>query len=183
MSIRISFDLSDQDVKHFQRIAKNARSLVKDAGEDEITGKTEQLLKKVKTAKTPDFINERLDNLRSLLDMLRDKDWALGGAERERVLTALAYFCDPEDVIPDVTPGFGFLDDAIMVELVNRELKHEIEAYADFRAYCERENKRTGRHSATRGEWLESKRKELFERMRRRIRRDRGSAATINRIF
>ncbi|HEX6928082.1 MAG TPA: hypothetical protein VF267_02455, partial [Gammaproteobacteria bacterium] len=97
MSIRISFDLSDQDVKHFQRIAKNARAVVKEAGEGGITAKTEKLLAQVKSARTPDFISERLDGLRSLLDMLRDPDWALDGKERERVLAALAYFCDPDD--------------------------------------------------------------------------------------
>ena len=51
------------------------------------------------------------------------------------VLAALAYVCDPEDIIPDDIPGIGLLDDAVMIELVFRELRHEIEAYEDFRRY------------------------------------------------
>src|SRR5690606_9757551 len=134
--------------------------LAKGAGEAEIVAATERLLDQVQSAKAPDFISERLHRLRSLIDMLRDADWKLGAPERERVLAALAYFCDPEDVIPDATPGFGFLDDAIMVELITSELKHEVEAYDDFCGFRSRETARTGRASASREEWLENRRKE-----------------------
>ncbi len=51
------------------------------------------------------------------------------------MLAALAYVCDPEDIIPDEIPGIGLLDDAVMIELVLRELRHTIEAYEDFCAY------------------------------------------------
>lgn len=182
MTMRITFELSDRDIQHFKRISKNAKALSKGAGEAEIVGAAEKLLADVKAAKTPDFISERLHSLRSLIEMLRDEDWGLGAPERERVLAALAYFCDPEDLIPDATPGFGFLDDAIMVELINRELKHEIEAYDDFCRYRERESQRNG-GGATREDWLQAKRKELFERMRRRNRRDRRENRIRVRLF
>jgi uncharacterized membrane protein YkvA (DUF1232 family) len=94
------------------------------------------------------------------------------------LLNALAYFAEPEDLIPDHIPGLGFLDDAIMVELVVRELRHEIEAYEDFCAFRTREEKRLGGKQKgsgiTRKEWLETRRNELISRMRRRRRRDRG---------
>ena len=77
-------------------------------------------------------------------------------------------------LIPDSTPGFGFLDDAIMVELMVRELKHEIEAYADFCNYRSREEKRTGTTGMDRAGWLDGKRKELHSRMRRRRKSERG---------
>jgi uncharacterized membrane protein YkvA (DUF1232 family) len=41
----------------------------------------------------------------------------------------LAYFSDPEDSGPDHIPVLGFLDDAIMIELVVEELKDNIEAF------------------------------------------------------
>lgn len=183
MTMRITFDLSERDIQHFRRISKNAKALAKGANEDEIIAGAEKLLADVKAAKTPDFISERLDRLKSLILMVRDTDWNLGAPERERVLAALAYFCDPEDVIPDATPGFGFLDDAIMVELITTELKNEIDAYADFCAYRERESKRTGRASASRDEWLNTRRKDLFERMRRRNKRDRAGNRVRVRLF
>jgi len=77
-------------------------------------------------------------------------------------LNALAYFTEPDDLIPDHIPGLGFLDDAIMVELVVRELEHEIEAYRDFCEFREQ-------HSATsRNDWLIERREELQQRMRSR---------------
>ena len=48
------------------------------------------------------------------------------------MLSGLAYLCDPEDLIPDDIPGIGMLDDAVMIELVFRELRHELDAYQDF---------------------------------------------------
>lgn len=183
MTIRISFELSDQDLQHFKRISKNAKAFAKDADEAEIIKATEDLLAEVTTTKVPDFISERLHSLTSLISMVRDEDWNLGKPERERVLAALAYFCEADDLIPDAIPGFGFLDDAIMIELITRELKHEIEAYDDFCRFRERENKRTGRDSTSREQWLASKRKELYERMRRRTRRDRGESRFRTRLF
>ena len=70
--------------------------------------------------------------------MLSDIEWRLPHQDATRVLNALAYFAEPEDLIPDHIPGLGFLDDAIMIELVVRELKHELEAYRDFCDYREK---------------------------------------------
>lgn len=182
MSMRISFELSDRDLKHFKKIANSARSAARDATEAQVVKAAEDLLKEVKAAKTPDFISERLESLRSMIDMLQDEEWGLGKPERENVLSALAYFCDPEDLIPDATPGFGFLDDAVMVELIVRELKHEIEAYEDFCNYREREKKRSGKNT-DRAEWLHNKRKELHSRMRRRKRSGRSGTTPRFRMF
>lgn len=181
MPLRITFELSDRDLQHFQRISKNAKAHAKGANEKEIIAAAEKLLADVQAVKTPDFISERLDSLRHLIEMVRDEDWGLGAPERERVLAALAYFCDPEDLIPDSTPGFGFLDDAIMVELITRELKHEIEAYEDFCRFRDREGSRSA--ATSREDWLKNKRKELYERMRRRSRRERSERRVRIRLF
>jgi uncharacterized membrane protein YkvA (DUF1232 family) len=102
--------------------------------------------------------------------MVEDKEWRLEGQDRARVVYAMAYLADPVDAIPDQIPGLGFLDDAIMVELVCQDLRHEIEAYSDFCAYRKSEGKRRGQASdpATREQWLTARRSQLQERMRRR---------------
>jgi Protein of unknown function (DUF1232) len=72
-------------------------------------------------------------------------------------------------MIPDKIPGLGFLDDALMAELVIRELKHELDGYRD---YCEyRENEATLRgKNASRADWLAAKRRQIFLRIKRRQR-------------
>ena len=61
-----------------------------------------------------------------------------------------------------------------MVELVVRELKHEIEAYQDFCNY--RDSAGGGRRATrvSREDWLEKRRKELQSRMRRRRKESAG---------
>lgn len=118
----------------------------------------------------PDFIADRLLQLKVLLDMLKDQDWDIADAERERIMSALSYFSDPIDLIPDHIPGIGFLDDARFVEIVIRELGSELEAYeefVEFRQRKEAELTAAGKdpHS-NREEWLLPKRDELAARIR-----------------
>lgn len=139
---------------------------------EDIVAAAEELLANVEESTAPGFIVNRLRNLKLMIQMLSDLEWRLPHQEAVRVLNALAYFAEPEDLIPDHIPGLGFLDDAIMVELVVRELKHEIEAYRDFCEYRERLRKEQG-HAAkiSRENWLDERRKELQGRMKRRRKR------------
>lgn len=68
----------------------------------------------------------------------------------------------------------GFLDDAIMIEMVTMELTHENQAYRDFCVFRAAESSRIGEDAmqAERSDWLEERRKQLHSRMRRR--RNRG---------
>ena len=92
-------------------------------------------------SEVPDFIRERLLRLDDMIAMVRDQAWALDEADRQRVLGALAYFADPNDISPDNVAVLGFLDDAVMIELSVRELAHELDAYEDFCDYRAREAK------------------------------------------
>lgn len=170
MTLRISFELDDDDLKHFRLIMAEARKAsVRMAPEDIVAG-AEQLLSSVGAAdQAPGFIVDRIRKLKLMIDMLSDTEWRLPHQDSTRVLNALAYFSEPEDLIPDHIPGLGFLDDAIMIELVVRELKHEIEAYQDF---CDYRNRTRSEHgdnaTVNRQGWLSERRKALQSRMRRR---------------
>ena len=138
MSLRVSFELEENDLEHFRLIMREARKAAARIAPEDIVASAEDLLQVIADTGAPLFVRERLEKLRLMIGMLTDIDWRLPHQEANRVLNALAYFAEPEDLIPDHIPGLGFLDDAIMIELVVRELKHEIEAYEDFRDYRER---------------------------------------------
>lgn len=176
MSVSISIELSDQDLEHFHGAMKAASGSAKARSAEEIIAAAGKLLEQAQQAKVPDFISERLLKLDALIAMVRDEGWALPEDDRQRVLSALVYFADPADVIPDHVPVLGFLDDAIMIELCVRELRHEIEAYEDFCDYRQHEAVRRGEDPAqvARAGWLQGRREELQERMHRRRDRDFG---------
>ena len=177
--MRVSFELHEDDLKHFRLIMLEARKSAARLSSEDIVAGARDVLSEVQasTDKVPTFIRERLGYLESMIEMLLDHEWRLPEKESTRVLNALAYFCEPEDLIPDHIPGLGFLDDAIMIELVVRELRHEIDAYKDF---CEfRASHRSNRGvkskttDLTRDKWLDNRRQALQSRMRRRRKRSR----------
>ena len=172
--MRISFELDDNDLKHFRLIMNEARQAARRMAPEDIVAAAEDLLTEVPLDSAPGFIIERLEKLRLMIRMLSDLEWRLPHQEATRVLNALAYFAEPEDLIPDHIPGLGFLDDAIMIELVVRELRHEIEAYQDFCDYRDRLAAKGDSKNASREGWLDSRRKELQARMRRRRGRGKG---------
>lgn len=175
MSLRISFDLEEDDLKHFRLIMREARKAAANLSAEDIIASARGVLKEVGNAKVPTFIRDRLANLETMIAMVEDGEWRLPEAEAARVLNALAYFGEPEDLIPDHIPGVGFLDDAIMVELVTRELRHEIQAYEDFVSFRNRESARRkiDKEDVSRENWLRTRRQELQSRMRRRRRTEK----------
>lgn len=171
--MRVVIDLSENDLDHFRVAMRRAREAAQNVNIDDIIAATHKLLKDTSTVAVPEFVAERLRKLEQMIKMVQDADWHITEAERLEVMSALAYFCDPDDAIPDNIPVLGFLDDAIMIELVVEELKHELDAYEDFCIY------RTSPHAdfdgdgkVDRAEWLAVRERELLERMRRRRSRD-----------
>ncbi|MGH0029837.1 MAG: YkvA family protein [Myxococcota bacterium] len=166
--MKVSFELSNRDLAYFRDRLKRIRKSLDTGDERRVLRGATSMMQEARDSNPPEFVLERLVKLEQLIAMLRDGEWRLEGRDRVRILDALAYFVDPEDMIPDRLPGIGYLDDAIMVELICQELRHEIKAYEDFCAF--RETKGQDPDS------LEARRKGLQARMRRRNRRDREAA-------
>lgn len=169
MPLKLTFELSDADLEHFRKLLADARTRTNGAKERELVAGARLLLEKVRRNETADFVRDRLLALESLIKMLEDTEWALAGENRDRVTHALCYFNSPHDLIPDETPVFGFLDDAVMIELIVVELRHELQAYADFCNYRKAEEQRRGPEApTTRETWIARRRQQLQTRMRRR---------------
>lgn len=176
MSLSITIEFSDKDLEHFRSAQKSAEQRAESKSVEEVLASTSKLLEIAQTTQVPDFIAMRLDRLDALIAMMRDEGWSMPEEDRQRVLSALVYFADPSDIIPDDVPVLGFLDDAIMIELCVRELRHELDAYDDFCEFRQREADRRGLSPAEvgRAEWLADRRDELLERMHQRRQGDEG---------
>jgi len=164
--VKVSFELSPRDIQYFRERLERIRAGKRSRDEETVIRLAAKLVKEAVAAEPPEFVSTRLLKLEQLIAMLRDEEWRLEGRDRARILDALAYFVDPDDLIPDRVPGIGYLDDAIMVELVVQELKHDIGAYEDFCGF--RESGRAASEDA-----LEDRRQSLQARMRRRRRNER----------
>lgn len=92
MGLRVTFDLNDDDLKHFRLIMQEATSAAARLAPEDIVAAAEELLIAIGPTGAPAFILERLQKLRLLIDMLSDLDWRLPHQEANRVLNALAYF-------------------------------------------------------------------------------------------
>ncbi len=178
MTMRITFDLTDRDLRFFRRALRQSREAVRDAEESEIIDAISDVLDEIRASDPlPDFVGKRIPELESLIRMLADDDWMLPEGDKERLLATFCYFADPEDILPDDIPVIGYLDDVIIIELVARELHHVREAYDDF---CEFRDEYDREHSSDvdpviRRDRLDRRRQQLHQRMARRSARQKKS--------
>ncbi len=132
-NFKISFSLEESDVAYFRKLFRDARKTAAGQDPSEIIKAVEALIGRVReTKKIPAFVAETVTVLEDLVKMIEDEDYELPKAPRAEVLAALAYFADPEDLIPDTVPGLGFLDDAIMIKIAEEEFRHELWGYRSF---------------------------------------------------
>ncbi len=179
MPLDITFTLSDSDLERFQAIVDKASTSVNDEeAARHVEAAARALITETGQSDLPDFIASRMTKLGVMIEMLDDEEWKLSGEDRHRVLNALAYLCDPDDLIPDHIPGFGFLDDAIYAEIILKELRNEVDLYMEFCAYRKAEEKRRAALGEdiklNREEWLGEKRAALHAKMHKRRRAGKG---------
>lgn len=177
MPVKVVLELSDEDLGYFQRVMDAVWKHNKERNEKELIAGARRLLKQATKVKAPEYVLTRLAELELLCSMLDDEDWPLEENDRNRILAAVGYFAVAKDMIPDKIPGIGFLDDALMAELVARELKPEIDGYRDFCQYRDNESQYRDK-KVSRADWLAAKRRQVWLRIRRRQQERRRHGST-----
>ena len=176
--MKLSFELSERDLRYFSEALGQSREAVRDAEEQEIIEAIQQALEEIRANEPlPDFVAKRLPALETMIQMLLDAEWQLPGEDRERLLAMFVYFSDPEDLLPDHVPVIGYLDDVIMIELIMRELRHVRDAYDDFCRFRRDFESKHGESvdGAIRRDRLDRRRQQLHQRMKRRSSRGKKS--------
>jgi uncharacterized membrane protein YkvA (DUF1232 family) len=135
-SFKVSFTLDEADVSYFRNIIRTAKKNAAPEDRPKIVRGARKLIDEVRAAeRTPTFVLEAITALEDLIEMIEDEEWDMPDSEQQRVLAALAYFANAEDVVPDHVPALGFLDDAIMIRLVEDDFKPELQYYRRFRRF------------------------------------------------
>jgi uncharacterized membrane protein YkvA (DUF1232 family) len=154
---KVTFTLDESDGNYFRDLYQKAKRGAKTCDREQIIREAREIVKDVRASKkTPIFVQDAIAILADLVDLIQDEDYAAPQKVQNEVLAALAYFSDPEDLIPDHIPGLGFLDDAIMVKFIEDEFKHELWGY---RKFCK------NRDSSEQRPWASSAKERLRERL------------------
>jgi len=176
MALAVTLEFSEADLEYFRLIMLRTRERSQQRTPQEIAAAAADVVSRLHDSARPPFVARRIERVGRLIAMLEDPQWQLPEPERRRVLDGLAYVADAHDLVPDNVPVLGLLDDAIMLELVLRELQHELDGYEEFDAYRRDEapkRDKPGTHRpVSREDWLESRRAALHERIRERRQRD-----------
>jgi uncharacterized membrane protein YkvA (DUF1232 family) len=135
-SFKVTFKLDADDARYFRGLFRKAKKASQGQDGEEILTAARALVASVRrNKKTPGFVLDAISTLEDLTEVIEDKDYAAPARVTDRVVAALAYFANAEDLIPDDIPVLGFLDDAIMIKFVEEEFKHELQAFRKFRKF------------------------------------------------
>ena len=131
---KVTFTLDDDDAEYFRALYRKAKKNAKLADPEKILREAQGTVAKVrKSKKTPKFVLDAIEVLADLTDLVVDTEYAAPQRVKDEVLAGVAYFSNPDDLIPDHIPGLGYLDDAIMVKFIEEEFRHELWGYRKFK--------------------------------------------------
>ncbi len=166
---KVTFTLDETDAGYFRGLYRKAKKGAVDQDPATIIREARAIVHQVQSSKkTPPFVTEAISVLADLTDLIQDDEYEAPKSVRNQVLAAIAYFSNPEDLIPDHIPGLGFLDDAIMIKFIEDEFKHELWGYRRFRKL---------RDSAEQRPWSSAGKDRLGKRLDADRKRIRGEVA------
>ncbi len=135
--MRVTFKLEDEDLAHLKRMLRSAAAAAKEKDPQKIVAAALVTARRAREAEPPAYVLEHITMIEGIARMVEDTQWRLPTSVRESVCGVLAYFAEPHDLIPDHIPVLGFLDDAIMIEIMAAGFLPELQGYRNFCRYRE----------------------------------------------
>lgn len=161
MNNEYSLEITRDVMKHFNQLLLNPIN----NSETEIVSAVEDTITDLKSKDLEDYVASHIQPLEELLHLISDKNWKISQSDKTYVMSALRYFAEENDIIPDNTPVVGYLDDCIVIDTVVNKLKQQLEEHKEFIqatvVYATDDN-------FSIDDWNATKRKELFSRIRHR---------------
>lgn len=104
-----------------------------------------KLAKKYDPIETEVFLEDHkdeswYDDFILLYKMITDRNFKLSGKTKLAIAGALAYLVSPLDIIPDLIPVIGWIDDIFVLNFVKNSIKNDIDRY---KKYLESKNDET----------------------------------------
>jgi hypothetical protein len=186
MPLRLNLDLSESDLEHFADVAQRTCADAALRSHASIIEGARELLGRAEQAHAPQFVRQKFVVLERLLAMLDDSDWAMVDTDQRRAINALACLSDAPSADTQASAAVAALDYAIIIELIQRDLQHDLAAYEEFCKFRTAEASRVPRATSRRhdpAERLRAKRELLQTRMHERRRRDLERAQAPWRKF
>jgi hypothetical protein len=143
------------------RVCPRARAL----GAGQIAAAARRLLFTDSRDRGEASIARRIARIEELERMRGDGGFALDPDVGDRIRELIAYVEQDDDLIPDDTPVVGQLDDAILVDLLLRDLGPQLADYADYCAWrrevAAREGVAVEALALDCEDWIEARRREI----------------------
>lgn len=80
-----------------------------------------------------EWVGEMVERVRTLWDMLFDREFTIDWKSKALVGAALLYFVLPTDLTPDFIPGIGYIDDALVLATLWRLIQEKVDDYVEFK--------------------------------------------------
>lgn len=166
MSVSVSLLLDESNLQPFSEALRSATGVLRDDRDRlDVARQAERCLALVDVAHAPEFVRSRLSLIPAMSALLRDQRWQAPVTASQEIAGALAYFTDQCDLIPDASPQFGLLDDALIIELA---LRHNLAEWRQWLRFdAARQAQRDIAMVLTREDWLsmsERQRAQLSQR-------------------
>lgn len=157
----ITIQISDMVKNHFNEITPHNNHTIN----QQAIAQSLQKIDRLSTTCNNESLRAHLMDLKDMIHMLNEPHWNLSPSKLARINTALSYFLNEHDIIPDSTPGVGYLDDCIVINNTKEYLAGELTNFLDFQD----KQKIYGKNKClSRQDWRKIKQQEANSRLRHR---------------